>query len=233
MTPPRPVARAWDESGRDVTELVARQDGRYLATFARGDYQGIARGSFRRARSGPEIPRETPRMWLVANGWIYPTDSSINVAIGQGHQDPTPRPVARGAGRSGPMGRRVAGPWVSGGQEQDDPDRPHAGRRARASRTRGGCGCGRTWRSTGTRLAIADDVGERADGACGGSPPNARISGIAGSRRPTSPDATCPSCRATTRSRTSRRAGAISSATTRVSATSASSCAVSTIGTSS
>ena len=23
-------------------------------------------------------------MWLVANGWVYPTDSSINVAIGQG-----------------------------------------------------------------------------------------------------------------------------------------------------
>ena len=26
----------------------------------------------------------TAAQWLVANGWIYPTDSSINVAIGQG-----------------------------------------------------------------------------------------------------------------------------------------------------
>jgi len=28
------------------------------------------------------------RRWLVANGWIYPTDSSINVAIGQQHLQP-------------------------------------------------------------------------------------------------------------------------------------------------
>jgi tetratricopeptide (TPR) repeat protein len=86
MTQPRPVVRAWDESGRDVTELVARQDGRYLATFERGAYQGIARDHFVELDLGQEIPRETPRMWLVANGWIYPTDSSINVAIGQGRQ---------------------------------------------------------------------------------------------------------------------------------------------------
>jgi tetratricopeptide (TPR) repeat protein len=85
MTPPRPVARAWDEMGRDVTALVARQDGRYLASFERGDYQGIARDHFVDVDLGREIPRGT-RMWLVANGFIYPTDSSINVAIGQGRQ---------------------------------------------------------------------------------------------------------------------------------------------------
>ena len=32
---------------------------------------------------GTEIPADRP-LWLVANGWTYPTDSSINVAIGQG-----------------------------------------------------------------------------------------------------------------------------------------------------
>ena len=32
--------------GRDVTDLVAKQDGRYLATFARGPYQGVARDHF-------------------------------------------------------------------------------------------------------------------------------------------------------------------------------------------
>ena len=46
--------RAWDETGRDVTDLVSAQDGRYLGTFARGPYQGVAAGSFRgvRARRG-------------------------------------------------------------------------------------------------------------------------------------------------------------------------------------
>jgi tetratricopeptide (TPR) repeat protein len=86
MTRPRPVAMAWDEAGRDVTDLVARQDGRYLATFARGVYQGIARDHFVDLDLGQEIPHQT-RLWLVANGWIYPTDSSINVAIGQGRQE--------------------------------------------------------------------------------------------------------------------------------------------------
>jgi hypothetical protein len=85
MTPPRPVGRAWDEMGRDVTALVARQDGRYLASFERGAYQGIARDHFVEVDLGQEIPRGT-RMWLLANGFIYPTDSSINVAIGQGRQ---------------------------------------------------------------------------------------------------------------------------------------------------
>ena len=82
LTHPRPVAHAWDEGGRDVTETVAAQDGRYLSTFARGDYQGIATDHF------VEIELGRPARWLVANGWIYPTDSSINVAIGQQHIQP-------------------------------------------------------------------------------------------------------------------------------------------------
>jgi tetratricopeptide (TPR) repeat protein len=80
---PRAVKSARDESGRDVTDLIARQDGRYLATFERGTYQGIARDHFVEVELGTEIPANSPR-WLVANGWTYPTDSSINVAIGQG-----------------------------------------------------------------------------------------------------------------------------------------------------
>jgi tetratricopeptide (TPR) repeat protein len=83
LTRPVPVAQAWDDGGRDVTDLVATLDGRYLATFQRGDYQGIAKEHF------VEIDLGTARAkWLVANGWIYPTDSSINVAIGQQHLQP-------------------------------------------------------------------------------------------------------------------------------------------------
>ena len=93
LTHPRPVAQAWDDAGRDVTDLVASQDGRYLATFERGDYQGIAKDHFVEIDLGdPErVALRTERVgrrWLVANGWIYPTDSSINVAIGQQHLEP-------------------------------------------------------------------------------------------------------------------------------------------------
>jgi tetratricopeptide (TPR) repeat protein len=77
-----PVARARDESGRDVTDVIAARDGQYLATFAKGQYQGIAQEHFVEFELGDHA--RTDRLTLVASGWIYPTDSSINVAIGQG-----------------------------------------------------------------------------------------------------------------------------------------------------
>ena len=83
MTRPRAVLNAHDDSGRDVTDIVARQDGRYLSRRSRAR---AIRGSPSDHHVELELDREIPgdqRMWLVANGWVYPTDSSINVAIGQ------------------------------------------------------------------------------------------------------------------------------------------------------
>jgi hypothetical protein len=77
-----PVTDARDESGRDVTGAVAARDGNYLATFERGQYQGIAKEHFVEFDLGSHTRAD--RLKLVASGWIYPTDSSINVAIGQG-----------------------------------------------------------------------------------------------------------------------------------------------------
>jgi hypothetical protein len=76
-----PVTAATDEKGRDVSDLVRERDGRHLATFARGRYQGIAEPHYVEI----EMPDQTPDV-LLAYGWIYPTDSSINVAIGQGSE---------------------------------------------------------------------------------------------------------------------------------------------------
>jgi tetratricopeptide (TPR) repeat protein len=83
LRPPVAVTRAIDDQGRDVTSLVADRDGRYLASFGRGAYQGIAQPHFVEfdLPSGGAAAR--PRV-LVAEGWVYPTDSSINMAIGQG-----------------------------------------------------------------------------------------------------------------------------------------------------
>ncbi|HEU4690925.1 MAG TPA: FG-GAP-like repeat-containing protein [Vicinamibacterales bacterium] len=77
-----PVATARDGHGSDVTGVVASRDGRYLATFKRGPYQGIAEEHFVEFELGSHA--RTDRLTLIANGWIYPTDSSINVAVGQG-----------------------------------------------------------------------------------------------------------------------------------------------------
>ncbi|HEV2862255.1 MAG TPA: FG-GAP-like repeat-containing protein [Pyrinomonadaceae bacterium] len=84
---PRAVAGAWDDAGADVSDIVKRLDGRHLDTFGRGAYQGVTRDHFVEVELGEEAPREGP-LWLVAHGWLHPTDASINVAISQGRQAP-------------------------------------------------------------------------------------------------------------------------------------------------
>jgi hypothetical protein len=92
MTPPTPVAGAWDDRGRDVTGEVARRDGRHAAGFERGPYQGLTPPHAIEVDLGPEAPGTGPLL-LVAQGWVYPTDSSINVAIAQGGR-PAPHGLA-------------------------------------------------------------------------------------------------------------------------------------------
>lgn len=87
MTPPRAVARAVDGRGRDVTEFVSDLDGRYLDTFELGPYQGLAEHHLVEVFLGEDAPTSGP-LWLVASGWVRPTDSSINFAISQGSQEP-------------------------------------------------------------------------------------------------------------------------------------------------
>jgi tetratricopeptide (TPR) repeat protein len=84
---PHAFARATDDAGADVTEVVNRLDGRHLDTFGRGAYQGVTRDHFVELELGDDAPREGP-LWLVAHGWLHPTDASINVAISQGSLPP-------------------------------------------------------------------------------------------------------------------------------------------------
>jgi hypothetical protein len=85
--PPHPVARAWDDLGQEVTDLLQSRDGRYLGTFGPGTYQGVTRDHYVEIELGAAAPLHGP-LWLLASGWIRPTDSSINVAISQGRQPP-------------------------------------------------------------------------------------------------------------------------------------------------
>ncbi len=123
--PVRPVARALGDDGADVTAVVAERDGRYLDDFGTGRFQGIAGshvvelqldealtgegGSGSTDSVAPEdgalLGVDTPRGdVLIAQGWIYPTDSSINVAVSQGVHTP---PV--------PLSLEVPDPSVDGG----------------------------------------------------------------------------------------------------------------------
>ncbi len=81
----RPVAGAWDDTGREVTADILAIDERYLDFFGRGDYQGITREHFVEFALQDDM---SPESWLLARGWIRPTDSSINVAISHGKHMP-------------------------------------------------------------------------------------------------------------------------------------------------
>ncbi len=85
--PLQPVLRAVDDLGTDVTNLIRARDGKHVDTFSRGDYQGVTRDHWIEVEIGDAAPTIGP-LWLVCSGWIHPTDSSINVALGQGHSAP-------------------------------------------------------------------------------------------------------------------------------------------------
>ncbi len=83
------IVRAVDDEGNDVTAVVRDLDHRYLDTFGRGQYQGVTRDHYVEVDLGDDVPRGP--LYLVAQGWLHPSDSSINVAIGQGsHEQPKP-----------------------------------------------------------------------------------------------------------------------------------------------
>jgi Tetratricopeptide repeat/FG-GAP-like repeat/ASPIC and UnbV len=86
VSTPRKIARAIDDNGQDVTSIVNTLDENYLDTFGRGKYQGVTRDHYVEIDLGADAPQSGP-LWLIAQGWMHPTDSSINVAISQGQQE--------------------------------------------------------------------------------------------------------------------------------------------------
>ncbi|MGA3034036.1 MAG: FG-GAP-like repeat-containing protein [Terracidiphilus sp.] len=80
---PHAIAHATDDLGNDVTDALRNLDGNYLDTFGRGQYQGVTRDHYVEIDLGSDLPASGP-LWLIARGWLHPTDSSINVAMAQG-----------------------------------------------------------------------------------------------------------------------------------------------------
>lgn len=97
MGTPVALNAARDEAGRDVAAMVSARDARYLDTFEVGRYQGVAADHWVEV----DLPEaaENGGGWLIGYGWIYPTDSSINVAMGHG-SDVRPRGLRLDALRS-------------------------------------------------------------------------------------------------------------------------------------
>jgi hypothetical protein len=101
---PHEIARATDDTGQDVTELVRTLDGRALSSFGPGQFQGITRDHYVEIDLGEGAPKSGP-LYLIAQGSIHDTESSLNVAITQGN-----RWHAHGMSVEVPDGR---GGWVT------------------------------------------------------------------------------------------------------------------------
>ena len=75
-----PVA-AKDEKGNDLLHLISKKDYQYISNFQREKYQGITKMKELILDLG-NIP-DTKNLNLFMNGWIFPTDASINTALSQ------------------------------------------------------------------------------------------------------------------------------------------------------
>jgi tetratricopeptide (TPR) repeat protein len=80
---PHNIAHATDDNGQDVTDLVSTLDGRAVSSFGRGQYQGLTRDHYLEVDLGDDTPKSGP-LYLIAQGSIHDTESSVNVAITQG-----------------------------------------------------------------------------------------------------------------------------------------------------
>ena len=89
---PHKIAHAVDDNGNVVTDILSALDEKYLDNFGRGRYQGVTRDHYVEIDLGEDAPQTGP-LWLVAKGWMHPTDSSINVAISQG-SEVRPQPLS-------------------------------------------------------------------------------------------------------------------------------------------
>jgi len=76
-----PPRSALDGEGNDLLPLISDKDERYISSFAKGPYQGITGMSD--LILDPGVISQTGSLLLIMNGWIYPTDASINAAISQ------------------------------------------------------------------------------------------------------------------------------------------------------
>ncbi len=81
--PVQSFAAVRDDRGADVAALADAVDSRFVDFAGRGAYQGITRPHFVEMELPERAPRSGP-LWLIARGWVHPTDSSVNVAIAQG-----------------------------------------------------------------------------------------------------------------------------------------------------
>jgi Flp pilus assembly protein TadD len=82
--------KATDSEGNDVLPFISQKDDKYLADFGPDKYQGVT--EMHDLILDPGNFGTSKNMLLFLNGWIFPTDASINVALSQSEKLKVVRP---------------------------------------------------------------------------------------------------------------------------------------------
>ncbi|HWM92178.1 MAG TPA: FG-GAP-like repeat-containing protein [Thermoanaerobaculia bacterium] len=77
----RPVTAAWDGAGEDATARVRKRDEVYASGYPVGTYQGVAARPWTFTFDLGDAPAAPVRLHL--DGWIFPADASLNLAVAQ------------------------------------------------------------------------------------------------------------------------------------------------------
>ncbi|MDP3314037.1 FG-GAP-like repeat-containing protein [Lutibacter sp.] len=72
---------AKDDFGNDVLSLITKKDDKYISNFKPWKYQGTT--ELHDLIIDPGEVGKSKELYLFLNGWIFPTDASINVALSQ------------------------------------------------------------------------------------------------------------------------------------------------------
>jgi hypothetical protein len=88
---PLPLRYAKNNHGRDLTLEIASQDGVYARVHDQKLRQGVTEETYLELDLGDVQGKQ---VMLFLTGWIYPSSTSINVALSQGGSVPPPKPPA-------------------------------------------------------------------------------------------------------------------------------------------
>ena len=72
---------AIDSKGNDVMSFIVEKDDKYLSDFNPDKYQGVT--EMHDLILNPGKTGQSGKLFIFLNGWIFPTDASINAAIAQ------------------------------------------------------------------------------------------------------------------------------------------------------
>lgn len=87
---PRPPVAARDPHGRDLLPGLLAADGRYVRAYDQRLASGLVNDHFLELDLGDL--RGAQRITLFLTGWLFPTDTSLNVQFSQQPHGPRPRP---------------------------------------------------------------------------------------------------------------------------------------------